>query len=352
MKITFVLPGLSRHPVGGYKVVYQYANYFAQKGNTVNIVHVEQKPNGHVSVHAHLKNLALATGIIGRKTITWFSFDKNINLYFCPNFSDSRIPNGDVIIATAWFTAQFVAKMSAEKGKKFYFIQHYEIQNGFEKEVDDSWHLPMTKIVIATWLQDIGNRLGVETYLVKNFVDHESFYPTQPIERPISISMLNHSAEWKGSKDGFQVLKKISEKYPNVKIRIFGVPDRPKFLPEQIEYFVDASVQELRDEIYSKSTIFLFPSHSEGWGLTATEAMACGNALVSTNNGGVLDFGINKDNAIIVPVGDITALTSAVEYLIENPDTMKNYQRRSIDIANMLTIQKSGEQFLHILKAD
>jgi glycosyltransferase involved in cell wall biosynthesis len=36
--------------------------------------------------------------------------------------------------------------------------------------------------------------------------------------------------------------------------------------------------------------VFMLTSRYEGWGLPATEAMACGAAVVSTRNGGTEDF--------------------------------------------------------------
>lgn len=37
------------------------------------------------------------------------------------------MPNADYIIATAWPTAYDVAKLSDKKGKKYYFIQDFEV---------------------------------------------------------------------------------------------------------------------------------------------------------------------------------------------------------------------------------
>ncbi len=39
MKITFILPGPGCTPVGGYKVIYEYANRLAKLGNEVTVVH-------------------------------------------------------------------------------------------------------------------------------------------------------------------------------------------------------------------------------------------------------------------------------------------------------------------------
>lgn len=208
------------------------------------------------------------------------------------------------------------------------------------------------KIVIASWLQDVGRSLGVDTYVVKNFVNHDVFFPTTLIERPVAISMLFHDQPWKGSSEGLIVLKKISTEYPHIKVILFGIPSRPKDLPTNFEYIQNANPKQLREQIYGRSTIFLFPSHTEGWGLTATEAMACGNALVSTNNGGVSDFGIPGRNSIIVSVGDITGMVGALKRLIDNPKVMREYQRQSIKIASKLDINDSGTKFFELLKAD
>lgn len=349
MKITFILPGLSRYPVGGYKVVYEYANYFAQRGNQVSLVHVEQIPSEHVKMRVHLKNIAIKLKIMGKDSISWFNFDKGVTLKFISDFSESKIPDADVIIATAWYTASFVAKLSKNKGRKYYFIQHYEIQHGDNDSVNDSWRLPLKKIVIATWLQKIGNRLGVETDIVKNFVNHDEFFPTNSINRAPGISMLVHNETWKGSIEGIEVLKRVYKKYPKVKIRLFGVPDRPSDIPKNWYYAQKATPKQLREQIYSQSTIFLFPSHKEGWGLTATEAMACGNALVSTNNGGIDDFGFNGKNAIIVGVRDEIGMENAICSLLSNTDVMRKYQLESLRISNKLTLENSGEKFLKII---
>lgn len=145
MRITFVLPGLSRFPVGGYEVVYQYANFLAKQGNVVSLVHIEQVPDGHTTLRVHLKNLAIKLGLMGSKSISWFQFNSGVKLLFSSSYSAIHIPDGDVVIATAWYLAYFVNRLSVSKGRKYYFIQHYEIQNGYKKEVDESWRLPLKK---------------------------------------------------------------------------------------------------------------------------------------------------------------------------------------------------------------
>jgi hypothetical protein len=40
---------------------------------------------------------------------------------------DKDVPDADVVVATWWETAEWVAKLSPSKGAKAYFIQHHEV---------------------------------------------------------------------------------------------------------------------------------------------------------------------------------------------------------------------------------
>ena len=67
----------------------------------------------------------------------------------------------DVLVATGWRTAAPVASPAAQAARKYYLIQHHEIWDGPADEVNATWRLPLHKIVIARWLQDVARDLGV-----------------------------------------------------------------------------------------------------------------------------------------------------------------------------------------------
>ena len=67
----------------------------------------------------------------------------------------------------------------------------------------------------------------------------------------------------------------------------------------------------------------MLPSHFEGWGLTGIEAMACGAALVVTDNGGSRDYASDQKTALVVPPKNPAELAAAVMYLFENPSVRK-----------------------------
>ena len=43
MKVCFVLPKFSRKPIGGFKIVFEYANRLSQKGHKVAILFLKKK---------------------------------------------------------------------------------------------------------------------------------------------------------------------------------------------------------------------------------------------------------------------------------------------------------------------
>lgn len=72
---------------------------------------------------------------------------------FVWKISNNSIRDADVTIATAWPTAFEVNKLAEPKGKKFYFIQDYEIWDNAEIG-KKSYQLPLNKIVISTWINN------------------------------------------------------------------------------------------------------------------------------------------------------------------------------------------------------
>jgi glycosyltransferase involved in cell wall biosynthesis len=67
---------------------------------------------------------------------------------------------------------------------------------------------------------------------------------------------------------------------------------------------------------YAMADTFVFPSHSDPWGLVVNEAMACGLPVISSAAAGcTADLVEDNWNGRVVRAGDIDQLTSAMESL-------------------------------------
>lgn len=318
MKITFLLPGISTHPVGGFKIVYEYANRLSKRGHEVSIVFDTKNGLKRHNLPEFLRKILnyFIVLIFPR----WFQLDKNIKKIYANNITDDSIPTGDIVIATAIQTAFDVYNLSSTKGKKVYFIQGYENWNYSDKKVKESYKLGMKNVVISRWLKEIVDKSTCKSSVyIPNGIDFDIFNIDRPIENrnPYSLSMMYHNSELKGSKYGIEVIKNIKEKYPQLQVNIFGIPKRPNNLPSWIEYTQNASEKELRF-IYNNSAIFLSTSLEDGFGLTGAESMACGCVLVSTDYKGVFEYANPGKNSLISPVQDINKLTTNIIKLIEN----------------------------------
>jgi len=90
----------------------------------------------------------------------------------------------------------------------------------------------------------------------------------------------------------------------------FGVK-APRVARPYDEFHVDPP-QEALAALYSGADIYLCPSWDEGLGMPPMEAMACGAALVTYDNGGCRDYARDGETALVVPRRDVAALGSAL----------------------------------------
>ena len=79
-----------------------------------------------------------------------------------------------------------------------------------------------------------------------------------------------------------------------------------------------------RDQLaayYALADAFVFPSHSDPWGLVVNEAMACGLPVISSEAAGcTADLVRNGWNGRVVRAGDIVQLASAMEELARDSE--------------------------------
>lgn len=68
-------------------------------------------------------------------------------------------------------------------------------------------------------------------------------------------------------------------------------------------------------ELLNCADAFIFPSHREGLGLAAIEAMAAGLPLIVSDNRGTREYAVQGENALICNADDVTAFTDAVALL-------------------------------------
>lgn len=328
MKITFIAPGYSPKPLGGFKVMYEYANQLAARGHDVTVVHPRSLPNFSPPpiisklYHWLTEKARLTSTSVTIPGVPWHPIDNRVKLLSVPDLAPPHIPNGDAVFATFWATAEYVINYPPEKGRGFYLLQAYEIWAGPKERVDATWRAPLQKIVVSRGLYELRLKLGVpadQIAYIPNGIDHSRYRIIYPIDvRPPRIAMLYHPHRIKGAEDGIRALEFTRKVFPTLQAVLFGIVPRPETLPSWIEYHFNPPQEELISRIYNGSSIYLCPSWAEGFGLPPAEAMACGCAVVTTATEGVRDFAEHEVTALLSPTKDPKALAGNIIRLLRD----------------------------------
>ena len=299
--ITIITPGTDLS--GGVKVIFEYCNRLAKLGHIVNLVTMQgEYPD-------------------------WFKLEPAIR-FIKSDYDIARLvsdlPDADVVFATLWLTAYMVNGLPASKGRKFYLVQSYESATlATPEHADPTYTLPLRKIAVSSWLVRLmRERFSEEATLIRNAYDPAVFYsePSQRLDFPseeIRVGMLYYQEERKGGADGMAAFLLAREKYPNMKLILFG--QRPADSAIYDEIYENISGDDVR-RYYNSLDLFISTSWQEGFGLPGLEAMACGIPLITTDSGGIEDYALDGATALVVPPRDRGAIARALILLAGNQD--------------------------------
>lgn len=328
-RVIFLLPGSGHSPIGGHKVVYEYANRLVTDGYQVDVVYPAYGfRHGRLSLLRKLWRVSFATAFFVLRKLfglyscrTWYRLDERVREHWVFSLKQKNVPVGDIYVATAVRTSIYLSTYKGVPDKnKYYLIQGYENWGDITEEIlKRTYRFPFRKIVISSWLKEIMDDLGESSTLIPNGFDFDYFKLTVPIEKKerFTVCMSFSKAPLKGSADGLKALAAVKEKYPQLRANLFGVSAPPASLPEWCTYYRRPD-RETHVRLYNEAAVFVAPSWEEGWGLTVGEAMICGCAVACTDNRGHREMAIHQDTALLSPVKDTAALTANILRLIED----------------------------------
>jgi glycosyltransferase involved in cell wall biosynthesis len=322
MRITFVLPHAGM--AGGIRVLAIYASRLQRRGHQVTVVSTPQwRPPLKRKVKSLLFGRDWPKG--AEPEPSWFD-GAGVTHHVIERWrpvADRDVPDADIVLATWWGTAPWVAALSPRKGAKAVFLQGYETSPGdFHPEMDAAWRLPLRKIVVASWLATLAReRFGdANVHLVPNSVDTTQFHALARGKqaRP-TAGMLYTTFHAKGADVSLAALERVRRRLPRLRVLAFGAervsPQLP--LPDWIEFHYRPTQAQIR-RLYAQCDVWLCGSRREGFHLPALEAMACRCPVVSTRMGGPMDFVDEAVNGFLVDVDDAEALAAQLLRIFES----------------------------------
>lgn len=341
--IAFVLPVPNNKIIGGYKVIYDYANYLAQL-NFANITIIYNAHKGENSLHIPKLITYFIRLIIGKYGPSWVKVNHNINKVVKFSYDNYLFEEYDVLIATATETASFVNQF---QGKKMYFLQGYENWNGVtEEQVDRTFQYDMKIIAISKWLvAKVKNVSKNEALYIPNGIDNKIFNVSIPISKrnPHSLCALYHDDPIKGCDILLEIIFDLKNKYSDFEVYLFGYPKRPKNWPKWIHYEQKANARTV-SYLMNKSRVFCCTSRQEGFGLTGLESIFSGCVLVTTDCLGVREYA-NEDNSFICGVDDKEGLYNSIITCFENNEICEKKLRQCEFIKDNFNINNSRDMF-------
>jgi glycosyltransferase involved in cell wall biosynthesis len=324
MKITFIQAG-GLSLCGGDRAIAIYAEGLQERGHEVLVV-ARCKPQS--SLKQQIVSLLSGGGWIPRVNNLSPSFSE-INFPYkviekSGAITDADVPDADVVIATWWETAEWVAKLSPSKGAKAYFVQHHEVFDYLPKErVKFTWLLPLYKIAVSKWLVDVaGNEYGDQNIsLVPNSVNTEQFYaPPRGKQNIPTVGMMYSGVYWKGCDLSLKAFEIATKEIPNLRLIAFGTTEPLSILPlpANSEYVCNPPQNHLKD-FYAKCDAWLFGSREEGFGLPILEAMACQTPVIGTPAGAAPEL-LAGGGGILVEPENPEAMAKAIVKICKMSD--------------------------------
>ncbi len=312
MRITFLHK--TANFSGGNKVVAQYADRLSRRGHVVHVV------TGEPTVHPLGRRLL---NLVRRgqpffpdlRTPSWLDALPHVTHHVVrPGrpFVDSDLPDADVIVATWWETAEWVARLSPRKGAKAYFVQGMESTIGEMPvaRVEATLDLALHPIVVARFLErHLREAHGArQVSFVPNAVDLERFdAPARGPQRAPTVLCLHTRDRIKGFDVTRDALLRAKAELPALRGLCFGATaPAPGTLPDWVEMHV-APEQHLIPGLYGRADVFAHGSRIEGFGLPILEAMACRTPVVATPTGAAPEL-LAEGGGVIVPSEDPAAM--------------------------------------------
>ncbi len=125
---------------------------------------------------------------------------------------------------------------------------------------------------------------------------------------PLTIGFVGRLTGIKGADIVIPAFAQFKQTHPDAKLNIVGDGAlKEQMLQQQAELHLENSIvwtgeqhHERLPQIYQQMDIVWIPSRSEGFGLTAIEAMANGCVVIASHTGGLPEI-INNDNLLFTP---------------------------------------------------
>lgn len=274
----------------------------------------------------------------------------------------NELPDQTNVIATMWFTVKYVTDILAINPnlRAGYFIQDDERMfrgrtgNPLAKpeEVEATYPAIRRKVVNSAWVLEEVKKFSSESLTQIGIgVDPLVFRPERrEPSRKLVMAHCRPTTPRRGWAYIAEVFNRVARAHPETQFAVYD--EAPVGLGSHVKC---ASLGQLSPiqvaHEMSGAHVFIEGSTLQGWGMQALEAMACGCALVTTDNRGVLNFVTPGHDCVMVPQDDPGMGAAVVSRLLVNDGEREAFgknARQTAEAFDWESVVDGWEEWLEI----
>ncbi len=108
---------------------------------------------------------------------------------------------------------------------------------------------------------------------------------------------------------------------------------------------------ETPQQWYSSASLFMMTSHSEGFGMTLTEAMQCGCVPLAFDSVSVFHEIISDGcNGFLIPPGDEQRYAEKMLELMHSPATLASLAAQAVESSGRFSVETIGDQWINLFE--
>jgi glycosyltransferase involved in cell wall biosynthesis len=276
-------------------------------GSKHNLKNVEIEEVGSVSIMPY--NTTKESTTIFEKGYGW-NFFKEVEVYNKKCVEIAMKKNFDLIHCHDWITINAGIEIKKRTGKPLVFTVHsteydrtaniYPLDYIVETEKRGVREADTVITVSKSMKSQLVERYGADPKKIKviyNGINASKYFGLTPKERKNIVLFFGRLTNQKGPYFFLQTAKEVLEKRNDVTFVVAGEGDN---LPQLIKQSLDLRIADhviftgylTEEEVnyaYAASDVYVMPSVSEPYGITALEAIASGTPVIVSKNAGVAE---------------------------------------------------------------
>lgn len=370
LKIVYVTPAL--YMAGGVeRVLTLKANYFAEHfGYDITIILTEGK--GKALFYPLSDKIKVINLNIEFEELWTCSFLKKIFIYLKKQRRFKKLLTNELIRLRPDITISLLRREinfinEIKDGSRKVGEMHINRANYRNFEANEANYFK--NLFAKFWIRSlVGNLKRLDSFVVlteedkqawselKNVIvisDPLSFTPTQhsPLTEKRVIAVGRYVYQ-KGFDLLLQAWTKIEKQYPDWQLAIYGDGNRTPYEQQMKDLGIDVTRCHLNgptfdiQQEYINSSIFVFSSRFEGFGMVLVEAMACGLPVVSFNCPcGPKDIVSDGEDGLLVENGDVEALAEALSRLMADEALRQSMSKAGHRNVQRFCVEQVAEQW-------